>query len=169
MIGVFASILPVRKPRAERAPRHESDAEFFAIEAESPAPGSRVHSEYSLWIAATGCTAWARRIVAAAGFGQAEMPDLAGRDQVLDRPGDVLDRHFGIDPVLVEQIDMVHAQAPERRLDNMADMVRPAVETAEAGAGGLVDVEAELGGDRRPFRGIGAKASPSKTSLVQGP
>jgi hypothetical protein len=34
--------------------------------------GSRVHREYSLWIAATGWTAWARRMVSA-----------AGRDQVL--------------------------------------------------------------------------------------
>ena len=30
----------------------------------SSAPGSRVHSEYSVCRAATGCTAWARRIVA---------------------------------------------------------------------------------------------------------
>src|SRR5258706_530579 len=28
--------------------------------------GSRVHSEYSLWIAVTGWTAWARRMVGAA-------------------------------------------------------------------------------------------------------
>ena len=33
------------------------------------------------------------------------MPDLARRDQVLDRAGDLLDRHVGIDPVLVEEID----------------------------------------------------------------
>ena len=57
------------------------------------------------------------------------MLDFSGRDQILDRPGDILDRHFGIDPVLVEQIDMISAKAVERRIDNMANMVGPAVET----------------------------------------
>ena len=41
------------------------------------ASGSRHHSEYSLWSAVTGCTAWARRIVCDAGLGQAEVLDLA--------------------------------------------------------------------------------------------
>ena len=36
------------------------------------------------------------------GFGQTEVPDLAFADQLLDGAGDVLDRHFGIDAVLVE-------------------------------------------------------------------
>ena len=48
---------------AERAERHEADAEFLAASAGSPVSGSRHHSEYSLCSAATGCTAWARRIV----------------------------------------------------------------------------------------------------------
>jgi hypothetical protein len=32
------------------------------------------------------------------------MADLAGVDELLDRPGDILDRDVGVDAVLVEQI-----------------------------------------------------------------
>jgi hypothetical protein len=39
------------------------------------------------------------------------MQHLAGRDQVLHGAGDVLHRHGGIDPVLVEKVDAVGAQA----------------------------------------------------------
>jgi hypothetical protein len=40
-------------------------------------------------------------------LGEAEMPHLAFADQVLDRARHVLDRHVGVDPMLVEQIDHV--------------------------------------------------------------
>ena len=36
--------------------------------------------------------------------------------EVLDRPGDLFDRHVGIDPVLVEQVDMIRPQALQRGL-----------------------------------------------------
>ena len=49
-----------------------------------------------------------------AGLGQAEVLDLARLDQVLDRAGDVFDRHIRIDAVLVEQVDDVGPQALER-------------------------------------------------------
>ena len=38
-------------------------------------------------------------------LGQAEVPHLARRDQVLDGAGDVLDRHVRVDAVLVEEVD----------------------------------------------------------------
>ena len=41
-----------------------------------------------------------------AGFGKPEMPNLAFLDQLLDRPGNIFDRHVGVDPVLVQQVDM---------------------------------------------------------------
>src|ERR1700722_4044918 len=47
------------------------------------------------------------------GFWQAEVPDLALRDQVTDRAGDLLDRRAGIDSVLVQQVDRVDLQAPQ--------------------------------------------------------
>ena len=41
------------------------------------------------------------------------MLDLAFGDQVLDRAGDILDRHVRIDAVLIEEIDAVGPQALE--------------------------------------------------------
>ena len=45
---------------------------------------------------------------------EAEVLDLALRDQLLDRSRDVLDRHVGVDAVLVEQVDGVDLQPLER-------------------------------------------------------
>ena len=87
--------------------------------------GSRQNSEYSLCSAVTGCTAWARRIVADAGLGHPEVVDLAGLDELLDGAGDVLDRDVGVDAVLVEQVDGVGPQPTQRAVDGGAD-VRPA-------------------------------------------
>jgi hypothetical protein len=85
------------------------------------------------------------------GFRQAEMLDLALGDQVLDRPGHVLDRHVGIDAVLVEQVDHLDAQALQRGLGHLADVLGLAVDAAHAGIALARafrrDVEAELGGD----------------------
>jgi hypothetical protein len=44
-------------------------------------------------------------------FGEAEVPDLALRDQVLHRARDILDRDVGVDPVLVVEVDGVDPQA----------------------------------------------------------
>ena len=41
------------------------------------------------------------------------LQDLALGDQVLDRAGHVLDGHLRIDPMLVEQVDVVGSQAPQ--------------------------------------------------------
>ena len=57
-------------------------------------------------------------------LGHAEMPDLALGDQVLDRAGDVLDRHVGIDAVLVEEVDGVDAEPPERAIDRLRGCAR---------------------------------------------
>ena len=63
--------------------------------------GSLHHSEYSLWTAVTGLDGMRAADRRRPGFGQAEVPDLALRDQVLDRAGDLFYRHVGIDSVLV--------------------------------------------------------------------
>ena len=73
------------------------------------------------------------------------MPHLAFRDQVLHGAGGVLDRHVGIDPVLVQEIDDGDPQPLQRGLGNHADAFRPAVQ--EAAALRPAQVEAELGGD----------------------
>ncbi|GAA1728738.1 hypothetical protein GCM10009809_25410 [Isoptericola hypogeus] len=71
------------------------------------------------------------------------MAYLALRDQLADRAGDVLDGHVGVDAVLVEQVDPVGAQSPQRRVRDASDLLGPAVEAALP----ALDVEAELRGD----------------------
>ena len=74
------------------------------------------------------------------------MPDLAFGDEIADGARDILDRHLGIDPVLIEKIDRLDTQPLERAVDRRADAFGPAAEaTILPGRG--IDVEAELGGD----------------------
>ena len=80
------------------------------------------------------------------GLGHAEMPDLALGDEVLDRARDILDRHAGIDAVLVEQVDGVDPQPLQRALAGGADAFGPARHALVA-PGIRIDVEAELGRD----------------------
>ena len=75
---VVSSIAPVRKPLPSGLNGTKPMPSSSSVGRIS-ASGSRHHSEYSLCSAATGWTAWARRIVCDAGLGQAEMPDLALR------------------------------------------------------------------------------------------
>ncbi|KIU33349.1 hypothetical protein SR39_13140 [Methylobacterium radiotolerans] len=80
---------------------------------------------------------------------RAEVAHLALGGQIPHGPGHVLDRHGGVDPVLVEQVDKVCAQALERCLGYGADALGPAT-----GAGrGRAVLEAELDG---PARGGGS-------------
>ena len=81
-----------------------------------------------------------------AGLRHAEVLHLALRDEVLDGPGDVLDRHVRIDAMLVEEVDGFDAQSLERSLDGLPDMLGPAAD-APILAGLEINVEAELGGD----------------------
>ncbi len=57
---------------------------------------------------------------------RAEVAHLALGGQIPHGPGHVLDRHGGVDPVLVEQVDKVCAQALERCLGYGADALGPA-------------------------------------------
>jgi hypothetical protein len=70
--------------------------------------------------------------------------DLAGGDELLDRAGDLLERHVGVDTVLVEQVDALRAQPAQGVLDCRLDVLRPAVQPGRATA---VEGEPELGGD----------------------
>ena len=78
------------------------------------------------------------------GLGQPEVGHLADCHEFGDSPGDVLDGHGGVDAVLVEQVDPVRSQSPQRRVGHPADLVGPAVEADRAA---VADVPAELGGD----------------------
>ena len=75
------------------------------------------------------------------------MQDLTLIHEVLDRAGDILDRHLRVDTVLVEQVDAIGAKALERTLDRELDVFRPAIQARAPLAGLKVDVPAELRGD----------------------
>ena len=75
------------------------------------------------------------------------MLDLAGLDELLDRARHILDRHLGIHPVLVIEVDRTYAQPLQRAVDDMADAVGMTGDPAARLALLRVDVEAELGGD----------------------
>ena len=66
------------------------------------------------------------------GFGQAEVPDFALRDQVRDRAGDLFYRHVGIDSVLVEQVDRLDAEAREGGVGRLPDQLGPARQSRPA-------------------------------------
>jgi hypothetical protein len=53
--------------------------------------------------------------------------DLAFLDRVLQRAGDVFDRHVRVDMMLIEQVDVVSLQADERRFGDGANVRRAAV------------------------------------------
>src|ERR1700738_152404 len=89
--------------------------------------GSRVHSEYSLWIAVTGWTAWARRMVSAAA---SERPKWRTLPAAIRSAGDVLDGDVRIDAVLVEKIDVARAEASQHRVRYALDMLWLTVEPA---------------------------------------
>ena len=79
-----------------------------------------------------------------AGFGQADVADLALGHQLGERADGVLDGCVRVDPVLVVQVDVVDAEPLEGSLEGGADVGRAAVEVAGAAAG--VGDHAELGG-----------------------
>src|SRR5690348_12100873 len=71
------------------------------------------------------------------------MLDLTLGDEVANRAGHVLDRYVRIDPMLVQQIDGFNAEPFQGAFDGLADVLRPAVHSADAPRL-RVDVEAEL-------------------------
>lgn len=67
------------------------------------------------------------------GFRQAEEAHLAGLDQLGHRAHGLLDRNIRVHPVLVVEVDVVHAEALQGGVTRRADVVRAAVD-AHAGA-----------------------------------
>ena len=74
------------------------------------------------------------------------MLDLALLDKVLNRAGDILDRHVRVDPMLVEKVDGVDVEPLEGRFGDLLDVLRPAIQAATLLAVG-VDLEPELSGN----------------------
>ena len=72
---------------------------------------------------------------------------LAFLDEVFDRSGHILDRHVQIDAMLVEQVNRIYPQAPERSLSYLLDMFRPAIQCAPPAAVAGICFPSEFGGD----------------------
>src|SRR5437879_5764981 len=77
------------------------------------------------------------------GFRHPEMVYLALADQSLKGPGDIFDRHVGIDAVLVEEINCVGSQSLQCRIRVLANAFGPAVESF----GRSAFLESEFRGD----------------------
>ncbi len=88
-------------------------------------------------------------------LGHAEVLHLAGLDQLLDRAGDVFDRHLRVDPVLVVEVESLDAEPLQRAFDDLLDDLGPARHPSPGLPLDRIDVPAELGGDHHlvPIRG----------------
>src|SRR5438552_3066670 len=83
-----------------------------------------------------------------AGLGETEEAHLPLAHELGHRADDVLDRHGAIHTMLIEQIDVVRLQAPQRTLHCLTNVRRPAIETDVRA---VLELEAELG---RDYHGI---------------
>ena len=142
---VFSSISPGEEAFAQRAEGNEPDAELLERRQElllRLAPPQRVFALHRGDRLDRVCAA--DRLHAR--LGQAEVLHLAFANQLLDRAGDIFDRHVGVDAVLIEQIDGVDLQSLERRLGHLPDVLGTAVEAPLLSVL-RIDVESEFGGD----------------------
>lgn len=80
------------------------------------------------------------------GLAEAEVLHLARVDQLLDGPRDRLDGYLRVDAVLVEDVDVIHAEVVQAVVGDLADGVGPAVEGAADLLGRHGHVDTELGG-----------------------
>src|SRR5438046_10350231 len=63
-------------------------------------------------------------------FGQTEEAHLAFTHEIADGPGDILHRHGPVDPMLVEQIDVIGAEPEKRWVGDLADAFGPTIGSA---------------------------------------
>jgi hypothetical protein len=70
---------------------------------------------------------------------QPEVADLAGLDQLGHRADGLLDRDRLVDPMLVGEVDVVHAQPLERGVARPPDVVRAAVDAHPRTVGVALD------------------------------
>ena len=134
--------LPGQEALSQRPPRNEADAKLLTRLKHAVV----FHASFDERVFGLDGGNRLNRVRAANGLRarlrEAEVQNLPGLDQILDRAGHVFDRHGEIDAVLVVEIDAVGPEALERFLDDLPDTLRPAVQPVRA-----VDLEAELGGD----------------------
>src|SRR5450759_4235059 len=138
-------IRPERKPRPSGEYGTKPIPSSRTVASTPSSSTSRVNNEYSVCTALSGWVACARRMVSGAALADAQVPHLSGGDQLTERTEGLLDGRFGVDAVLVVEVDDVHIQAPQRCLDRGSDVLRATVDPTSA-LTALVDLVTELGG-----------------------
>src|SRR6185503_10138255 len=135
------------KPLAERAERHETDAELLergqdlALRLAIPKRVLALQRGHGLH----GVSAPNRL---RAGLGQAEMLHFAGANELLHGAGYVLDGHGRIHAVLIVEIDRVDVESLQRGVGDALDALGLAVEREPLLTAARVDGETELRCDR---------------------
>src|SRR5204862_5475642 len=126
-VGIFLRAFDVagEKSAAEGAERNESDAELAQqrndalFEIALPQRVLALQRRHGM-----DSMRAADRVLAR--FRQSEVAHFPRAHEIGDRPRDVFDRHFGIDARLIEEIDRVDAEALQRSVDRLANLLRPA-------------------------------------------
>ena len=80
-----------------------------------------------------------------------EKSHLAFADKVFHRPGHILHRDVGINPVLVKQVDHIGPQAFKRSLGHLPDMFRVTVKSYPFRSSGRIQLKAEFRGNNDLF------------------
>src|SRR5439155_19006310 len=86
---------------------------------------SRVHSEYSICTALSGCAAWAPPNRRRAGLAYAQIAHLALAHQITHCSDRVLDRHGRIDAMDVIKVDDIGFEPVQAALAARLDVCRP--------------------------------------------
>ena len=165
---VFSSILPVRKPLPSGLKGTKpmpSSSSVGRISCLGLSPPQRVFAlQRGDRLDRVGAADGLR-----AGFGEAEVLDLALPGSAPSRRRRRLRWHVGIDAVLVEQVDDIDLEALERAFGGLLDVLRAAVQAAGCPAcrrdrSSNPNLVAITTLSRK-----GARASPTSSSLVNGP
>src|SRR5260370_40224350 len=86
-------------------------------------------------------------------FRKPEMLYLPFLNQILDRPSNIFDSHVRVNPMLIEEIDVVGLQSLERRFGDLLDVLGPAIHAELLAVG--TKFETEFGG----YHNLTAKGS----------
>src|ERR1700677_2519835 len=79
-------------------------------------------------------------------LGEAKIAYFASLHQFSHRSRNILNRHIGINPVLIKEVDVVGLQAPQRLLDHLADMCGTAIWSLVLS---VLEAKPELGSNHR--------------------
>ena len=165
---VEVSIAAGQEAFAERAERHEPDAELFArpehvVLGAAPPQGVLALDRGHRLDGVGAADGVGRRL------GQPVVLDLAGLDQLFDCAGELLDRHVGVDSVLVVQVDAVDAEALQGAVDRTRAASSGVSIRPRDVAFDRVDVLCELGGDDDPVAERAPALRPTSSSFACGP